>query len=145
MRSFELATQEKFSYLLLDWCPRSEKSYQLRTNILPGESTIVYHPIKWNKTRNTIWFCFLMDVPKQQFAHLLKIMTKEQLQTIIEIICNVVQGVCTISEANKSILSKHKHLIRRLITKRSTFYTLVLFMPWGRCGMVLFCTTLSNF
>jgi hypothetical protein len=77
MRSFELATQEKFSYLLLDWCSRSEKSYQLRTNILPGESTIVYHPIKWNKTRNTIWFCFLMDVPKQQFAHLLKIMTKE--------------------------------------------------------------------
>jgi hypothetical protein len=54
---------------------------------------------------------FLMDVPKQQFAHLLKIMTKEQLQAIIEIICNVVQGVCTISEANKSILSKHKHLI----------------------------------
>lgn len=46
MRSFELATQEKFSYLLLDLCPRSEKSYQLRTNILPGESTIVYHPIK---------------------------------------------------------------------------------------------------
>ena len=53
-----------------------------------------------------------MDVPKQQFPHLLKIMTKEQLQAIIEIICNVVQGVCIISEANKSILSKHKHLIR---------------------------------
>jgi hypothetical protein len=57
-----------------------------------------------------------MDVPKQQFVHLLKIMTNEQLQAIIEIIYNVVQGVCTISEANKSILSKHKHLIRRLIT-----------------------------
>jgi hypothetical protein len=63
---------------------------------------------------------FLIDVPKQQFAHLLKIMTKEQLQAIIEIIYNVVQRVCTISEANKSILSKHKHLIRRLITKRAT-------------------------
>lgn len=53
-----------------------------------------------------------MDVPKQQFPHLLKIMTKEQLQAIIEIMYNVVQGVCTISEANTSILSKHKHLIR---------------------------------
>ena len=63
---------------------------------------------------------FLMNVPKQQCAHLLKIMTKEQLQAIIEIIYNVVQGVCTISEANTSILSKHKHLIRRLITKRAT-------------------------
>ena len=63
---------------------------------------------------------FLMDLPKQQFAHLLKIITKEQLQAIIEIIYNVVQGVCTISEANTSILSNHKHLIRRLITKRST-------------------------
>ena len=63
---------------------------------------------------------FLMNVPKQQCAHLLKIMTKEQLQAIIEIIYNVVQGVCTISEANTSILSKHNHLIRRLITKRAT-------------------------
>ena len=58
MRSFEIATQEKLSYLFLDLCPRSEKSYQLRTCILPGESTIVYHPIKWNKMRKTIWFCF---------------------------------------------------------------------------------------
>lgn len=63
---------------------------------------------------------FLMDAPKQQFTHLLKIMTKEQLQTIIEIIYNVLHGVCTISDINKSILSKHKRLIRRLVTKRST-------------------------
>ena len=46
IRSYELATQKNVSYLLLDLCPRSEKYYQLRTNILPGESTIVYQPIK---------------------------------------------------------------------------------------------------
>ena len=46
MRSFEIATQETLSYLFLDLCLRSEKSYQLRTCILPGESIIVYHPIK---------------------------------------------------------------------------------------------------
>lgn len=47
MQSFTLATQrKKFGYLLVDIMPRSDKTYQLRTNILPGESTIVYQPIK---------------------------------------------------------------------------------------------------
>ena len=44
MQSFTLATQRKFGYLLIDLMPRSDKTYQLRTNILPGESTIVYQP-----------------------------------------------------------------------------------------------------
>lgn len=63
---------------------------------------------------------FLQDIPKQQLVCFLKIITKEQLQAIIEIIYNVVQGVCPISVANKSVLSKHKNLIRALVSKRTT-------------------------
>jgi len=63
---------------------------------------------------------FLNDASDQQLSYILKILTKEQLQAIIEIIYNVLHGVCTISEANKSILTKHKRLIRRLVAKRST-------------------------
>ena len=79
---------------------------QIRTNLSVThqhssrriDNCISYHKMKQDEKHHLI--LFLMDVPKQQFAHLLKIMT--------------------ISEANASILSKHKHLIRRLITKRST-------------------------
>jgi len=63
---------------------------------------------------------FLLDIPKQQLLRFLKIITKEQLQVIIEIIYNVVQGVCTISETNKSVLSKQKNIIRKLVSKRTT-------------------------
>lgn len=63
---------------------------------------------------------FLQDIPKQQLVCFLKIITKEQLQAIIEIIYNVVQGVFPISVANKSVLSKHKNLIRALVSKRTT-------------------------
>lgn len=63
---------------------------------------------------------FLLDIPKQQLVWFLKMITKEQLQAIIEIIYNVVQGVCPIPATNKSVLSKHKNLIRALVSKRTT-------------------------
>lgn len=44
---------------------------------------------------------FLLDVSHQQLKSLLKIITREQLQTIIEIIYNVVQEVCPILEIDK--------------------------------------------
>lgn len=44
---------------------------------------------------------FLLDVSHQQLKSLLKIITREELQTIIEIIYNVVQEVCPILESDK--------------------------------------------
>jgi hypothetical protein len=67
-----------------------------------------------------IFIKFFLDIPKQQLVRFLKIITKEQLQAIIEIIYNVVQGVCYISEINKSVLSKHKNIIRKLVSKQTT-------------------------
>lgn len=63
---------------------------------------------------------FLMHMSRHQLLHVLRILTKEQLRAIIEIIYNVVQGTCPVSEANKNILLKHKNLIRRLVVKRLT-------------------------
>jgi hypothetical protein len=74
---------------------------QIRTNLSVThqhssrriDNCILSHKMKQDEKHHLI--LFLMDVPKQQFAHLLKIMT--------------------ISEANASILSKHKHLIRMFV------------------------------
>jgi len=73
-----------------------------------------------NQEQKRHFISFLIDVPRHQLISILKILTKEQLQTIIEIIYNVVQGVCPVSESNKSILNKNKYHIRKLVVKRST-------------------------
>jgi len=47
MSAYQAAISLKpFNFLLVDLSPRSDKSYQLRTNILPGQDTIVYQPAK---------------------------------------------------------------------------------------------------
>lgn len=46
MDAFHKATNEPFGYLLIDINPYSDKRYQLRTKILPGEDTRVYLPLK---------------------------------------------------------------------------------------------------
>lgn len=116
MRSFELATQEKFAYLSLDWCPRSEKilSVTHQHSSRRVENCISSHKMKQDEKHHLILFfngCTQTTICTS---------FKDHDQAIIEIIYSAVQGVCTISEANTSILSKHKHFIWRLITKRST-------------------------
>lgn len=42
MDAFEKATSKPYGYLLVDISPHSDKSYQLRTDILPGQVTRVF-------------------------------------------------------------------------------------------------------
>ena len=42
MKSFELATSKPFGYLIVDLDSRTDRLYTLRTNIFPGENTVVY-------------------------------------------------------------------------------------------------------
>jgi tRNA A37 threonylcarbamoyladenosine biosynthesis protein TsaE len=44
MDAFEKATSKPYGYLLVDISPHSDKTYQLRTDILPGQVTRVFHP-----------------------------------------------------------------------------------------------------
>ena len=67
-----------------------------------------------------IFIILLNGASDQQLSCILKILTREQLQTIIEIIYNVLHGVCIISDSNKSILAKHKKFIRKIVSRRST-------------------------
>ena len=47
MSAYQAAISLKpFNFLLVDLSPRSDQSYQLRTNILPEQDTIVYQPAK---------------------------------------------------------------------------------------------------
>lgn len=43
MDAFEKATSKPYGYLLVDISPHSDKTYQLRTDILPGQATRVFH------------------------------------------------------------------------------------------------------
>jgi hypothetical protein len=42
MDVYNKATTQKYSYLLIDLNPHTDKTYQLRTNILPGQFPTIY-------------------------------------------------------------------------------------------------------
>lgn len=44
--SYVDATNEPYSYLLIDMKPQSDDNYRLRTNIFPGETQVIYLPKK---------------------------------------------------------------------------------------------------
>lgn len=79
--------------------------------------------------KNKIYLAqFLLNGTPQQISQMIKIMNKEQLHWIIEIIYNVVQGVCSISETDKSLLAKKKNLIRKIVSKDITRQQRKLFL-----------------
>lgn len=63
---------------------------------------------------------FLLNCSSQQFKYVLKTLTKDQLQIIIEIILNVTKGICPISDNDKTVLMKKKSLIRDVLLSRLT-------------------------
>ena len=58
---------------------------------------------------------FLIKTTPQQRMKILKTLKKEELKLIIEIIFNVVYGVCPISETSKKVLLRYKGPIRQVI------------------------------
>ena len=61
---------------------------------------------------------FFLNTNQKQRKALLQIITKSQLQALIEIVYNVVHGFGRISEQDKKYLRKFQVLIRRIIIKR---------------------------
>ena len=49
---------------------------------------------------------------------MMKTFTSKQLQVIVEIVYNVVKGICPISDADKTVLYKKKRLIRGILVPR---------------------------
>lgn len=45
MNAYQRATTNAYGYLVIDLHPLSDKQYQLRTHILPGEMSIIYQPV----------------------------------------------------------------------------------------------------
>ncbi|CAC5422488.1 unnamed protein product [Mytilus coruscus] len=46
MEAYHKSTKQRFGYLLLDLHPHTDKTYQLRTHILPGQFYTIYQPIQ---------------------------------------------------------------------------------------------------
>ena len=44
MEAYKDATFRPYGYLVLDFSPAAEEAYRLRTNVFPGEDTVVYQP-----------------------------------------------------------------------------------------------------
>ncbi len=49
--SFEDATKEPYGYLVIDLRPETEDAFRVRSNIIPGEETVVYNPDQTQKHR----------------------------------------------------------------------------------------------
>lgn len=79
---------------------------------------------------------FLLICSPQQLTFILKTLTKHQLQLTAEIIFNVIKGVCSISNPNKTVLMKSKRLIREIIKpgltqtqRRKRLFKIKRFLP----------------
>lgn len=59
---------------------------------------------------------FILSCPKHQVAYILKTITKDQLQIILEILYNIINGVLAISNEDKQKFQKHKTILRKLIS-----------------------------
>lgn len=69
------------------------------------------------KQRQTFIQFLLMSSP-QQYDYILRTLTSNQLQVIVEIVFNAVKGTIPISGENKTTLIKRKRLIREVLLKR---------------------------
>lgn len=62
-------------------------------------------------------FCwFLLSGSKGQVLHILKSITKEQMQIILEIVFNIVHNTLTISTKDRTEMGKYKNLVRKILT-----------------------------
>ena len=59
VKAYKGATQQPFSYLMLDFRPKQNDHLRLRTNIFPSETHYVYVP-KWATALNAI--CLRLSV-----------------------------------------------------------------------------------
>lgn len=61
-------------------------------------------------------FClFLLSCSKGQVMHILKNITKEQMQIILEITFNFVHNTLTISPKDRNEMGKYKNLVRKFL------------------------------
>lgn len=60
---------------------------------------------------------FLLNATVKQISQAIKSLNKKQLEWLIEIIYNVMQGVCSISSVDKTLLTKKRKLIRKIVSK----------------------------
>lgn len=62
-------------------------------------------------------FClFLLSGSKGQVMHILKNITKEQMQIILEITFNIVHNNLTISTKDRNEMGKYKNIVRKILT-----------------------------
>lgn len=71
-------------------------------------------------TERDTFLRFLLSCSSQQFNFTIKTLTPNQLQVIVEIVFNVLNGVCPVSNKNKIKLHQKKRLIREIILPKLT-------------------------
>jgi hypothetical protein len=69
-----------------------------------------------------------MIATQQQQLYILKTLSKPQLQCILEIIFNVMQGVVSLTEHDKAQLKRRKRFIRAVIATRVIYARVQFFV-----------------
>ena len=70
--------------------------------------------------RNRCFLNFISSTAISQLKSILKTLTQHQLQLLVEIIFNIIQGVIPISGSVKKRLAKHSKAIRNVVVKGLT-------------------------
>ena len=121
MESYLKAVSTKFGYLFVDLSPRlsaEENLYRLRTNIFPGETTIVYLPCDKKILKEAYFIGLLFSADKSQRHVLIQTISKRQLAALIEIVYNILHGYRSLSERDKKNLQKYQYVIRKFVHPR---------------------------
>ena len=69
-----------------------------------------------NERNRKLFIQTLLILPSEQVLYILKTLTKDQTQVIVEIIHNILKGVCPLSSIDKQVLHKYKNAIRNVVT-----------------------------
>lgn len=121
--AYKKATQEPYSYLLVDISPHSNPEYSLRSKILPGQLVSVFVPKKKMNSlirKEKYFMILLLSTERKQQLALVKSITKRQLQAIVQIVYNITHDFRKLPENDKKKLRVHRYksVIRHFIAKR---------------------------
>ncbi|GFV05841.1 uncharacterized protein TNCV_5035801 [Trichonephila clavipes] len=109
MDSYKKATEEPFSYLLVDVHPRSPEVQRLRKSLFPDRGMInwVFVPKKMNRVSRHVHLLHVLAAasPAQRKA-ILKSATDDQIKTLCEICDNLLSGNIPTKRSKNCVVTK---------------------------------------
>lgn len=115
MDAYKKATELPYSYLCVTLYPGTSERYRLSSNIFPEQETILYSSFLKD---HLDFLRLLASTHRSQRLQLLHTIDNGQFDILIEVVYNILQGVCSLTKDEEEKLKKHKLLLRKLIERK---------------------------